>query len=135
MELNNISVSQDNGEKYSKIEEFPLTWFSPKDRSINIGTDNIKGAWEEDKKGVNLPVAIHPTYLHPRMSAQRSVFTVHGTDKTPIYEQVSSSILTKFVINPRARRSLVSELGILGIEEATAFPDLDGLAKELSKRY
>lgn len=133
--LNQISLSYGEDDIFAFIEEFPLTWVKPKFGLINIGRENISAAWEQDNIGVNLPVAVHPTYMHPRMSAQRSVFTVHGTVKTPIYEQVSSSILTKFVINPRARKSLASELGILGIEEATAFPDLDGLSKELAARY
>src|SRR5262245_10335665 len=34
--------------------DFPLTWFTPEGR-INIGAENIRGAWEQDKKGVQHP--------------------------------------------------------------------------------
>ena len=80
-------------------------------------------------------MAVHPTYVHPRMSAQRSVFTVHGLDKRSIADQVPQNILTRLEINPSARTNIAKELRMLGVEESTAFPDLDGLSKELSERY
>ena len=56
----------------------------PGGRVRNIGVENIKGAWEVTYDGLDLPVAVIPTYIHPRMSAQRSVFTIHGAKKEPI---------------------------------------------------
>jgi hypothetical protein len=135
MELNNYVIRTLTGEDVIEpFDEFPLTWLRP-DHSINIGHENIRGAWERDKKGLDLPVAVHPTYLHPRMSAQRSVFTVHGTKKRPLDELLPSDILVKVEIQPNARQAINRDLAILGIQEATAFPDLDGLAKELSSLY
>jgi len=130
--LNKLSISSAIKDKIEQNEEFPLTWIKS---DINIGSENIDGAWELDGPGIKLPVAVHPTYLHPRMSAQRSVFTVHGKVKKPICDQVSSNILVQFIINPNARVNISNALKTLGVEEAAAFPDLDGLAKELSKRY
>jgi hypothetical protein len=135
MGLNQLSISNLEGREFEPIEEFPLTWFRPGGGIINIGHENIRGAWENDKKGVNFPVAVHPTYVHPRMSAQRSVFTVHGLDKRSIADQVPQNILTRLEINPSARTNIAKELRMLGVEESTAFPDLDGLSKELSERY
>ncbi len=51
--------------------DFPLTWHQPMG-DINIGSFNIRGAWENDGPGTELPVAIHGTNTHPRMSVQRS---------------------------------------------------------------
>jgi hypothetical protein len=135
LELNNHVVKTLTGEDVELFDEFPLTWFRPELPRINIGHENIRGAWERDNKGVDLPVAVHPTYLHPRMSAQRSVFTVHGTKKLPLDLLIPSSIITKFEIQPRARNSINRDLAMLGIQETTAFPDLDGLAKELAILY
>lgn len=135
MKLNQLSTLKPEERPIEPIEEFPLTWFRPEGGIINIGHENIRGAWEKNTKGVNLPVAVYPTYVHPRMSAQRSVFTVHGLDKRSIADQVSQNILIKLEINPRARIDIAKELRMLGVEEATAFPDLDGLTKELSERY
>jgi hypothetical protein len=134
MALNTYVVSLQTG-KYTKFDEFPLTWFRPKPPSINIGHENIRGAWERDAQGLDLPIAVHPTYLHPRMSAQRSVFTVHGRIKEPLDVLIPSSIILKIEISPRAHRVLLNDLVMLGIQESSVFPDLDGLAKELSLNY
>ena len=69
------------------------------------------------------------------MSAQRSVFTVHGAKKLPLDQLVPSYLLAKFEIRPRSRQAISRDLTILGIQEATAYPDLDGLTKELSSLY
>ena len=135
MELNNHVVRTLTGRDVEPFDEFPLTWFRPDPPGINIGHENIRGAWERDKKGLELPVAVHPTYLHPRMSAQRSVFTVHGTKKLPLDQLVPSHLITKFEIQPRARKTISRDLAILGVQEATAYPDLDGLTKELASLY
>ena len=120
---------------YLEFDEFPLTWFRPEPPQFNIGHENIRGAWERDKKGLDFPVAVHPTYIHPRMSAQRSVFTVHGLKKQSLDMLVPSSLITKFEISPKAHKTLLKELAMLGIQESSAFPDLDGLAKELAENY
>lgn len=135
MGLNTYVVRTLTGTKPEPFDEFPLTWHRPEPPRINIGHENIRGAWERNEKGIELPVAVQPTYLHPRMSAQRSVFTVHGTKKFPIDELIDPQLLAKFEIRPGARQSISRDLAMLGIQEATAFPDLDGLTKELSTIY
>lgn len=132
MALNTHVVATLTRNQVIEFEEFPLTWHRPDPPAINIGHENIRGAWERDRKGIELPVAVHPTYLHPRMSAQRSVFTVHGLKKESIDAMIPSSLIAKVEIRPSARSNILRELAILGIQEATAFPDLDGLARELT---
>src|SRR3989344_9062275 len=80
VELNRLSLEKSDS---MKDNEFPLTWVHP-EGGINIGSENFRGAWELDSRGVELPVAIHPTNIHPRMSAQRSCFTIHGKNKSSI---------------------------------------------------
>jgi len=80
-------------------------------------------------------VAVHPTYIHPRMSAQRSVFTVHGSIKEPISNIIPHDLLRKFEIIPQFIPQLLEDLHILGIHDSTAFPDLDGLSDELEALY
>ena len=135
MRLNDLSISDEKLENVVEIEEFPLTWFRPEPPLLNIGHENIRGAWERDNRGVDFPVAVHPTHFHHRMSAQRSVFTVHGRLKEPISGLVPNEIISSFEIRRSARNRLAEDLRMLGIEESTAFPDLDGLAKELKDRY
>lgn len=117
-------------------DEFPLTWiYYPGDSGmINIGSYNIAGAWEKDTKGVSLPVAIQPTNIHPRMTVQRSCFTVHGKDKRSALEQVPE-LLRRYDIEPRDCAGMRTELRALGISHASVFPDLDHLAQELRERF
>lgn len=127
-ELNQLSVS-------SKIipGAFPLTWFRPKNGSVNIGHENIRGAWEQDRRGVDLPVAIKPTYIHPRMRAQKSCFTVHGKRKEPISKMVSDKILVKFLIREEHIPEIRHDLSILGITHTSVFPEAEFLAQEIKE--
>jgi len=85
-----------------------------------------------DARGVELPVAIVPTSIHPRMSTQRSCFTVHGKKKGCLNNLIPPEYLERYVIDPSKAKQMQSELIILGISQSTLFPDLEGLAKELS---
>jgi hypothetical protein len=114
-------------------EEFPLTWFRP-EQGINIGSTNIGGAWTKDRDGVPLPVAVQPTNIHPRMSVQRSCFTVHGKDKGSVVNQVPT-LLKRYDIEPSNRNAMWKDIRLLGISHSTVWPDLDGLARELRKLY
>jgi hypothetical protein len=105
---------------------------------VNIGNINIRAAWELDQGGVPYPVAFVPTHIHPRMAAQRSRFTVWGILKVSLDEivsNVSADILRRFPLNPARRGAFQTDLRMLGVQEASAFPDLDGLARELGERY
>jgi hypothetical protein len=130
IELNRLSVTAD---QESSGSEFPLTWFHPAN-AINIGSINIRGAWENDGPGVSLPVAVQPTNIHPRMSVQRSCFTVQGKDKSSLANRVPHH-LRRYYIDPAVRQQMREDLRVLGISHSTVFPDLDGLARELAELY
>jgi hypothetical protein len=133
--LNRECVSNGGWQQTSESKAYPLTWFNPRGEVVNIGAANINAAWEEGRGAVELPVAVHPTYLHRRMSAQRSVFTVHGSKTESLSELVPEQILQRFSIATDAIPRILSDLHMLGIHRSTAFPDLDGLAEELSALY
>lgn len=128
VELNRLSAQdfEDN--------QFPLTWVQ-RENPINIGSENFRGAWEQDKRGVDLPVAIHPTNIHPRMSAQRSCFTIHGKNKQNMSELVPPHMLKRFEIDTSEKQNMLVELRMLGVSHSTIFPDLDGLARDLAQRF
>ncbi len=131
IELNRLSIA---GGEVSGA--FPLTWVVPPPAEpINIGSINIKGAWELDKVGVDLPVAILPTNIHPRMSAQRSCFTVHGKRKDSVKDLISGAYLKRYEVDPGKNMEFKRELRLLGISDSTVFPDLDGLANELAEQF
>ncbi len=107
-------------------------------RRTNFGAENICGAWENDARGNQLPVAVLPTNIHQRMSVQRSCFTVWGKDKKSLSLQLQDrkeTILHRYVIFPPNIQTMLNDLRLLGISHSTIFPDLDGLAKELSMVY
>ena len=115
---------------------YALTWHTPKDKSINIGSANINAAWEGDRGGLDLPVAVHPTKIHPRMTVQRSCFTVHGRKKESICDLLTGEeLLKKYIFNANNSKEMLEELRTLGISNATLFPDLDGLANDLTKLF
>jgi FRG domain len=128
LELNNLTF-----ELPECPQEFLLPWHRPK-HGTNPAMENVSGAWG-DKNAVPFPMAIQPQYVHTRLSAQRSVFTVHGTRKESINIFASSRILKKYKIDPHYRDEIKRDLTILGITESVVSPDLDGLAIDLKRQF
>jgi len=118
----------------SSLEEiipnfFPLPWVK------GIVNENIKGAWQKDQHGVDFPVAVPPTCVHPRMIAQKSCFTIWGKKKDSLSTLVDDRVLKKFEINGSGRKDMLFKLRILGISELSVFPDFEGLARDLEKLF
>ncbi len=64
----------------------------------------------------------------------RACFTVHGKKKDGLSALVPDTILKRYEVNPARRSVIGNELFTLGVAESMAFPDLDGLARELKQR-
>ena len=127
------TVMRDDG-TYDSALAVPASLVLPQ----NIGSRNIRDAWESEKHkvGTDLPVAILPTNIHPRMSVQKSCFTIHGLKRKPLIRLVQrKGILKKYIISKRRRKDLLSDLRLLGVSESTLFPDLGGLATELEMTF
>jgi hypothetical protein len=45
------------------------------------------------------------------------------------------SILKRYLIDPASRDAILGDLRLLGVTESVAFPDLDGLASELTTQF
>jgi hypothetical protein len=133
LDLNDLSYT--NPPK-TPPREFPLPWHDPGGGGANPAFENLRGAWEQDRYGATLPVAIYPTYVHPRLKGQRSCFTIHGKDKRGLDELLADkSILKRYVVDPACRPSMRRELTVLGITDSVVFPDIDGLANEFTERF
>jgi len=83
------------------------------------------------------PVALFPGHIVQRISTQRSCFTAHGAnpiglEKTAVW---SPTKLVKFTIPGYRVKAIRKELEICGIDEATVFPDLDGLGRAVGVRW
>ena len=86
-----------------------------------------------------------PAHLHPRVSAQRGVFTIHPFEYSsmelppPIDELInnirSPNVTVKYVIRAKNRIGIRLDLDKLGFTPYSVFPDLDGLAKDIVWDY
>lgn len=140
----------------SRIRGFPNTWSrrdvpngSGKPVNMNPGVEYFRLAfhprseWNEmiNLSIVKLPIAVHSNYLDMRILAQRSCFTIHGTEEKDfesLFEGTSlasNNFLLKFVIPGNNCDSLLKELNSLGINKSSVFPDLEHLAKEMKNRF
>jgi hypothetical protein len=81
------------------------------------------------------PVAVYPTHTMRRISAQRSCFTIHGTDGAGLDKLNEPRCLVKIVIPGDKVSRIKRELETSGIDEATIFPDLDGLGRTVCARW
>ena len=135
LQLNHFAAGCPTDQSPDEIREFPIPWFQSDPPQVNIAYENIRGAWELDGPGVALPVSVHPTYVHPRLRAQRSCFTIQGKQKEGINHLVPDSILKCYHMDPASHPSMLRDLQLLGVTDSVAFPDLDGLATELKNRF
>jgi hypothetical protein len=90
--------------------------------------------YENDELGVRTPLAIDPSHFSRRVAAQRSRFTVFGTDPFCLKNLMldKDTHLSCIRIPSAAISNVSEELRICGITESTIFPDLEGLGRELS---
>ena len=80
------------------------------------------------------PIAMACPWRIARIEAQQGYFTVHGNDPSPI-EEIGKKYVKKIEIPERAIENAWQFLDLSGISEFTLFPDLDGLARWLIKKY
>jgi hypothetical protein len=83
------------------------------------------------------PIAVFPTHIARRISTQRSCFTVHGSDFLGLerLEKLRHPTLKKLIIRSFRVQAIKGELIDSGIDEATIFPDLDGLGRAIGAKY
>ena len=134
--------------KLSGINYFPNTWKrSPVRQTIQIawGTQDESTFLQSGEKVLykpcEFPIALYPSSVHPRISRQKSCFTLHGTDKRDFEILLNKQKITidskflKYVLPTNIIEDVWIELNQLGITYSTIFPDLDGLAKELKVKF
>jgi hypothetical protein len=141
----------------SKITGFPNTWSRydqtttidgiAKTRNTNPGVEYFRLAfhprneWVEaiNTTIVDKPIAVQTTYYDLRMYSQRSCFTIHGIDERD-FEAIAESVepekvVLKYKVPYGQGEPMLRDLTNLGINQATIFPDMAGLADELTSRY
>ncbi len=69
-----------------------------------------------------------PRHVSQRIARQSGRFTVHPVPSEPLKRRMTSRI----VVSKRAKQQIQRDLNYLGINSATLFPGLDGLARFLN---
>jgi hypothetical protein len=80
------------------------------------------------------PVALYPPQKNARLSAQRGFFTIHGYDARPL-DQISPGLIVAIDLEPRAVQETKEALEYSGVNEYALFPDFEGLARQLKKKF
>ena len=96
---------------------------------------------DENQTNRKWPIAIEPSHIDRRIAAQGSKFMLFGTTKdmtiSPAINNRSGgshkhAILDKILIPSSISKSLKKELHLIGINERSLFPDLEGLGKHIA---
>lgn len=74
---------------------------------------------------------LRPSSVSPRVASQSGMFTVHGQRSWDLLQSKKSEII-KYEIGANLKVQFMEELSFLGVNYAKAFPDLDGLARQLT---
>jgi len=127
--LNNVSIDT-HGIPWYKSEILKKYQLTEKDSSF---TRRVKAS---------LPAAFRPSRNFARIVAQRGMFTIHGSLDIGLDELIdhqdsypNERFLTKIIIDGDSKLSILRQLYYSGITESVLFPELDGLAHEISFRY
>jgi hypothetical protein len=83
------------------------------------------------------PAAVCPGHIIRRMGAQRSCFTIHGSDRASLDRMAASpqSHLAKILIPSFKVETIRDALETCGIDDITIFPDLEGLSRAVDKKW
>lgn len=84
------------------------------------------------------PVAVYGVHNSKRIVAQRGVFVLFGSDPDPMDQQEAAGAnktLDKIIIDKDCAGEIFSALFSMGFTDSVVFPDLDGLAKEVSYQH
>jgi hypothetical protein len=85
-----------------------------------------------------LPIAVLPGHFDKRIGAQRSAFTVYGSDPVGLLTAARSSGyegLAKIIIPSWETSQIKGSLDTCGIDETTVFPDLEHLSRVVEYRW
>jgi hypothetical protein len=140
------SDSFENAPAHAAVWMFDPWWFNER---MGHG-DDLFFTWE--KKGMSYlpplysgknipkePLAILAPYNSPRITAQRGLFTVHGSDKRPLERIVGGNApgnrLVQFLIPKNRMAAIRRQLRTAGVTPTSIYPDLAGLCSEAKRDW
>jgi len=121
---------------------FPNSWVPRKPGTVYFCLAfNPRSRWNAlGSAPPSLPAAVQPTHFDPRMSAQKAVVTIHGTEEQDFERLVldkpliEKGFFRKYVVTGDHDK-ILKDLDYLGISDSTVFPDFEGLARDFEKRF
>ncbi|MBU6479860.1 MAG: FRG domain-containing protein [Nitrospirae bacterium] len=81
----------------------------------------------KDPFSIDRVARVIPNHVTARISVQSGLFTIHPSPSEPF----NASSVEKFVIPANSRKSIKKALNKVGIDNASLFPDLDGIARHI----
>ncbi len=113
--------------------EFLDIW-NEKDKEYHSYSDILR---KRSKFKWNKPVALYPIRRVDRLTTQGGYFTIHGDNIKALDDVVPENLnIWKKIILPKAAIPDAQDfLEMAGIHAFTMFPDLDGLAEFLNRKY
>lgn len=99
---------------------------------------DIKPDFEKLKEEyLQLPVAFYPASSgNIRIAIQKGCFTIHGMDQRPIESIFDTPEIQKYLIKVNIQKesiaSIREQLRLIGVTARSVYPDISGLASELS---
>ncbi|HXX33978.1 MAG TPA: FRG domain-containing protein [Thermodesulfobacteriota bacterium] len=123
-------------------EDKSLVLYTDSDAVEEFAPDTIiRDHYLDEHKLADLPIAVFPPHIDPRIVAQKSVFTIHGRLKNGfevlLKKYAEEAQICKLMISSDQEkiRNIMKELNRLGMTETTLFPDLEGLSREIQAEY
>lgn len=120
-----------------------LVLASKSDRPVGVALPDwdeakpyLKNEFNNEKLGKFCPLAIDPSQFSRRIAAQRSHFTIFARSPHGLLDSVNEddgTILHSIEVDKKMIPSLKHDLKICGISESSAYPDLEGLGRELDQ--
>jgi hypothetical protein len=92
---------------------------------------------EDQIRNVYLPIALYPSFLDERMTAQKACFTIFGNKINGLLskEYDTRFYLDSITIPQKSRTRILNELTLLGVDFSSNYPDLDGLGKSINSKF
>jgi hypothetical protein len=98
----------------------------------------LRPPFSEKNIRVDKPAAIDPPHLDPRLAVQGSHFVIFGrTQEMTRMRAVKKKNcrLARITVTRGGIKSIQEELAVLGITWGQLFPDLEGLCKDIRRRW
>lgn len=113
-----------------------------KRKAIPIGNNFVFTSNDKKQSFYSVHSQFKPSYGNPRIKQQQGCFTFHGgkffdgKEYIPMHRmEEEAKFLIKIKITPANKKSILEELKLLGITEATLFPEMEYQAKHIKELY